>query len=122
MYMRSQHVIIGVVSLALSACARLVPPDSIVALEGPQQVNVNVGATQPLKLIATRGDGRTVKLPARTIRYSSSDTLVARVTADGRVEGRRLGRTSISASVATPVGLVSVESIPVAVGAMVAHK
>jgi hypothetical protein len=122
MYMRSQHVIIGVVSLVLGACARLVPPDSIVALEGPQQVNVNVGATQPLKLVATRGDGRTVKLPARTIRYSSSDTSVARVTADGRVEGRRLGRTSISASVSTPVGLVSVEPIPVAVGAVVAHK
>jgi hypothetical protein len=63
-----------------------------------------------------------VKLPARTIRYASSDTSVARVTADGRVEGRRLGRTSISASVSTPVGLVSVEPIPVAVGAMVAHK
>ena len=120
--MRSQHVIIGVVSLVLSACARLVPPDSIVALEGPKQVNVMVGATQPLKLVATRGDGRTVKLPARTIRYSSSDTSVARVTADGRVVGRRLGRTSISASLSTPVGLVSVDAIPVAVGAMVAHQ
>ena len=120
--MRSQHVIIGVVSLVLAGCARLVPPDSIVALEGPQQVNVMVGATQPLKLVATRGDGRTVKLAARSVRFSSSDTSVAKVTADGRVQGLRLGRTSISASLSTPGGLVSVNSIPVAVGVLVARK
>jgi hypothetical protein len=120
--MRSQHVIIGVVSLGLAACARLVPPDSIVALEGPQQVNVPVGRTQSLTLIGTRGDGQTVKLPARTIRYSSSDSSVARVTPDGRIQGLRLGRTWVSASLSTPVGLVSVDAIPVAVGAVIAHK
>ena len=120
--MRSQHVIIGVVSLGLAACARLVPPDSIVALEGPQQVNVMVGKTQSLTLIGTRGDGQTVKLPARTMRYSSSDTSVAKVTSDGRVQGLRLGRTWVSASLSTPVGLVSVDAIPVAVGTVVAHK
>ena len=48
--MRSQHVIIGVASLLLVGCARLIPPDSIVALEvGPQQVNVMVGAKAPLR-------------------------------------------------------------------------
>src|SRR4029453_5932606 len=120
--MRSQHVIIGVVSLVLTACARLIPPDSIVALEGPQQLNVMVGTTKPLKLVGTRGRGRTVKLWGRPIRYASNDTSVARGTADGRVEGRRLGRTSISASLSTPVGLVSLDAIPVAVGALVAHK
>ena len=119
--MRSQHVIIGVISLVLTACARLVPPDSIVALEGPQHLNVMVGTTRPLGLVGTRGDGRTVKLSARTIRYSSSDPSVARVTRDGRVEGLRLGRTSISASLSTPVGVVSVDAIPVAGGALVAH-
>jgi len=122
MYMRSQHVIIGVVSLVLVGCARLVPPDSIVALEGPQQVNVMVGATQSLKLIGTRGDGRTVKLPARTLRFASSDSSVARVTADGRVQGLRLGRTSISATLTTPGGPVSVNGIAVAVGVLVARK
>jgi len=120
--MRSQHVIIGVVSLVLAGCARLVPPDSIVALEGPQQLTVMVGTTQPLKLIGTRGDGRTVKLAARTLRFASSDSSVARVTADGRVQGLRLGRTSVSATLSTPGGPVSVDGIPVAVGALVARK
>ena len=120
--MRSQHVIIGVVSLVLAGCARLVPPDSIVALEGPQQVNVMVGATQPVKVVGTRGDGRTVKLAARAIRFASSDTSVAKITPDGRVRGLRLGRTSISASLSTPVGLVSLSAIPVSVGMLVARK
>jgi len=119
--MRSQHVIIGVVSLVLTACARLVPPDSIVALEGPQQVSVMVGTTRPLGLVGTRGDGRTVKVSARTIRYASSDTSVAKVTRDGRVEGVRLGRTSVSASLSTAVGVVTVDAIPVSVGALVAR-
>jgi len=120
--MRSQHVIIGVVSLVLSACARLVPPDSIVALEGPRQVSVMVGSTQPIKLIGTRGDGRTVKLAARTLRFSSNDSSVARVTPDGRVKGLRLGRTSISATLSTPLGPVSVTGIPVSVGVLVAGQ
>jgi hypothetical protein len=47
---------------------------------------------------------------------------VAKVTADGRVQGLRLGRTWVSASLSTPVGLVSVDAIPVAVGTVVAHK
>jgi Bacterial Ig-like domain (group 2) len=120
--MRSQHVIIGIVSLALAACARLVPPDSIVALEGPQLVNVMVGATQPLKLTGTRGDGRTVKVSARALQFASSDSTVARVTRDGRVQGVRLGRTSISATLSTPGGPVSVNGIAVAVGMLVARK
>ena len=120
--MRSQLVIMGVVSLVLAGCARLVPPDSIVALEGPQQVNVMVGATQPLKMVGTRGDGQTVKLQARALRFSSTDPSVAKVTPDGRVQGLRMGRTSISATLSTPVGPVSVSGIPVAVGMLVAHK
>lgn len=121
--MRLQHVIMGVVSLVLVGCARLIPPDSIVALEvGPQQVNVMVGATQTLRLVGTRGDGRTVKLSARELRFASSDPSVARVTRDGTVQGLRLGRTSISATLATPGGPVSVDGITVAVGAMVARK
>lgn len=118
--MRSPHVIIGVVSLVLAGCARLVPPDSIVALEGPRQVNVTVGSTQSIRLIGTRGDGRTVKLAARTLRFASSDTSVAKITPDGRVKGLRLGRTSISATLSTPLGPVSVNDIPVSVGVMVA--
>jgi hypothetical protein len=120
--MRSQHVILGVVSLVLAGCARLVPPDSIVALDGPQEVNVMVGATQPIKLVGTRGDGQTVKLSARSIHYSSGDSTVARITKDGRVQGVRLGRTSISATLATPGGPVSMNGITVAVGALVARK
>jgi hypothetical protein len=120
--MRSTHVIIGSVSLVLAGCARLVPPDSIVALEGPQQVNLMVGATQPLKLVGTRGDGQTVKLPARTLRFSSTDPSVVKVTPDGRVQGLRMGRASISATLSTPVGPVSVNGIPVAVGALIAGK
>jgi hypothetical protein len=120
--MRSQHVIIGVVSLMLAACARLVPPDSIVALEGPQQVNVMVGSTQSLKLFGTRGDGRTVKVAARTLKFASTDSSVARVSPDGRVKGLRLGRTSISATLSTPLGQVSVRGIPVSVGVLVAGQ
>jgi hypothetical protein len=120
--MRSQHVIVGVVSLVLVGCARLVPPDSIIAVEGPRQVNVVVGATQPIRLVGTRGDGQTVKLPARALHFESSDPTVARVTSDGRVRGVRLGRTSISATLATDSGPVSVTRIPVAVGALVANK
>jgi hypothetical protein len=120
--MRSKHVIIGAASLVLVGCARLIPPDSIVALEGPQQVNVMVGATLPLKLVGTRGDGQTVKLQARTLRFSSTDTSVAKVTPDGRVQGLKMGRTSISATLSTPVGPVSLSGIPVAVGVLVAHK
>jgi len=120
--MRSQQMIIGVASLVLVGCARLVPPDSIIAVEGPRQVSVTVGATQPIKLIGTRGDGRTVKLAARTLRFASSDPSVARVTPDGRVQGVRLGRTSISATLSTPGGPVSVNGIPVSVGVMVAGK
>jgi Big-like domain-containing protein len=118
--MRSTHVIMGAVSLALAGCARLVPPDSIVALEGPQQVNVMVGATQPIKLIGTRGDGQTVRLAARTLRFSSTNPSVAKVTPDGRVQGVRMGRASISATLSTPVGPVSVSGIPVSVGVLVA--
>lgn len=121
--MRSQHVIIGVLSLVLAGCARLVPPDSIVALEvGPQEVNVVVGASQPLKLVGTRGDGRTVMLTARDIRFSSTDSSVARVTRDGAVQGLRLGRASISATLTTLAGPVSVDGISVAVGALVANQ
>jgi hypothetical protein len=121
--MRPQHLIIGVVSLVLVGCARLIPPDSIIALEvGPQQVNVLVGSTQRLRVIGTRGDGRTVKLSARELKFASSDPSVARVTRDGAVQGLRLGRTSISATLSTAGGPVSVEGIAVAVGAMVARK
>jgi hypothetical protein len=121
--MRSQHVIVGVVSLVLAGCARLVPPDSIVALEvGPQQVNVMVGAKAPLRMIGTRGDGRTVSLSARDVRFSSSDSSVAQVTRDGAVQGMRLGRASISATISTPSGPVSVNGITVAVGALVAKQ
>lgn len=120
--MRSTHMIIGAVSLVLAGCARLIPPDSIIALEGPQQVNVMVGATQPIRLFGTRGDGQTVKLPARTLRFASTDSSVVKVTPDGRVKGLRMGRASISATLSTPVGPVSVSGIPVAVGMLVAGK
>jgi hypothetical protein len=121
--MRSQHVIIGLASLIFAGCARLVPPDSIVALEvGPQEVNVVVGATQPLKLMGTRGDGRSVTLSAREISFFSSDSSVAQVTTDGAVRGLRLGRASISATLATPGGPVTVNGISVAVGALVARQ
>ena len=119
--MRSQHVIIGVLSFALVGCARLVPPDSIVALDvGPQQVNVMVGAKAPLQLTGTRGDGRTVSLTARDVVFVSSDTSIARITRDGSVQGVRLGRAFISATLDTPSGLVSVNGITVAVGTLVA--
>lgn len=121
--MRLQHVIIGVVSLVLAGCARLVSPDSIVALEvGPRQVNVVVGATQPLRMVGTRGDGRTVTLSAYDLRFATSDSSVARVTREGVVRGIRLGRASISATLATPSGPVSVSGIAVDVGALVAGK
>jgi hypothetical protein len=121
--MRVPHVIVGVVSLVLVGCARLIPPDSIIALEvGPQQVNVLVGSTQPLQLTGTRGDGRTVKLSAHDLQFASSDSSVARVTRDGRVQGIRLGRTSISATLATEGGPVSASGIAVAVGAVVARQ
>src|SRR6185436_10299495 len=81
--MRTQHVIIGVVSLVLAGCARLVSPDSIVALEvGPHRVNVLVGATTPLRVVGTRGDGRTVTLSGQDVRFFTSDSSVARVTSD----------------------------------------
>ena len=121
--MRSQHVIIGVISLVLAGCARLIPPDSIVALEvGPRQVNVMVGAKAPLRMVGTRGDGRTVSLTTRDVVFSSSDTSIARVTRDGSVQGMRLGRASISAAIDTPSGLVTVDGIAVAVGALVAKQ
>ena len=121
--MRLQHVIVGVVSLVLAGCARLVPPDAIVALEvGPQQVNVVVGATTPLRMVGTRGDGRTVTLTGQDLRFATSDSSVARVTSDGAVKGLRLGRASISATLATPTGPVSVNGISVAVGALVAKQ
>jgi hypothetical protein len=121
--MRLQHVIIGIVSLTAVGCARLIPPDSIIALEvGPQEMNVLVGATQSLRLIGTRGDGRTVKLSPRELKFASSNPTVARVTRDGAVQGLRLGRASISATLATAGGPVSVDGITVAVGALVARK
>ena len=121
--MRRQHVIVGVVSLVLVGCARLVPPDSIVALDvGPQEVNVVVGTTQPLQMVATRGDGRTVRLTARDVRLASSDTTVAQITRDGRVRGLRLGKASVSATLAMPSGPVFVEEVTVAVGALVAGQ
>ena len=121
--MRSQHVIIGVVAFVLTGCARLVPPDSIVALDvGPQQVNVMVGAKAPLHMKGTRGDGRTVNLTARDVVFVSSDTSIARITRDGAVQGVSLGRASISATIDTPSGLVSVNGITVAVGTVVAKR
>jgi|SRR5688572_9678823 len=121
--MRTQHVIIGVVSLVLTGCARLVSPDSIVALEvGPRQLNVVVGATTPLRVIGTRGDGRTVTLSGQDVRFFTSDSSVARVTSDGAVKGIRLGRASISATLTTADGTVLVNGIPVDVGAMVAGQ
>ena len=121
--MRLQHVIIGVVSLVLAGCARLVSPDSIVALEvGPRQVNVVVGATTPLRIVGTRGDGRTVMLTGHDLRFATSDSSVARVTSEGAVKGIRLGRASISATLTTPDGTVSVNGIAVDVGAMVAGQ
>jgi hypothetical protein len=121
--MRVPRVMVGLLSLVLGGCARLIAPDSIIALEvGPQQVNVVVGSTQPLELIGTRGDGRTVKLSARELRFASSDSTVARVTRDGAVQGIRLGRTSISATLATESGPVWANGVAVAVGAMVARK
>lgn len=121
--MRSQHVIIGVASLLLAGCARLVPPDSIVALEvGPQRVNLMVGAKAPLRVVGTRGDGRTVKLSAREVQFASSDTSVAQITRDGAIRGIRMGRASISATMSTPSGPVSVNGITVAVGRLVARQ
>ncbi len=121
--MRSQHVIVGVVSLVLAGCARLVPPDSIVALDvGPDEVNVVVGATQPLQMVATRGDGRTIVLTGREVRLASSDTSVAQVTRDGTIKGVRLGKASVSATLAMPSGPVFVKQVTVAVGAMVAGQ
>jgi hypothetical protein len=121
--MRTQHVIIGAVSLVLAGCARLVSPDSIVALDvGPRQVNVVVGATTALRVIGTRGDGRTVILTGQDVRFSMSDSSAARVTSDGAVKGIRLGRTWVSATLTTPDGTVSVNRIPVDVGAMVAGQ
>ena len=121
--MRSQHAIIGVVSLLLVGCARLVPPDSIVALEvGPQQVNVMVGSKAALRLVGTRGDGRTVKISARDVQFASSDTSVAQVTRDGAIKGVRMGRASITATMTTPSGPVSVNGITVAVGRLVARQ
>ena len=105
--MRLQHVIIGVVSLVLAGCARLVPPDSIVALEvGPQQVNVLVGATTPIRIGRNAGrwaNGETHRLTISASR--TSDSSVARVTQRRRREGIRLGRASISATLSTPGGL-----------------
>jgi hypothetical protein len=119
--MRSQHVIIGLASLVFAGCARLVPPDSIIALDvGPGEVNVVVGATHSLRTIGTRGDGRTVELMPREVRFASSDTTVAQVTRDGAVEGVRLGRASVSATLAMPSGPVFVKEVHVAVGALVA--
>ena len=121
--MRSQHVIIGLASLVLAGCARLVPPDSIIALEvGPNEVNVVVGATQSLRMFGTRGDGRTVPLSARDVRFASSDTSVAQVSRDGAVKGLRLGRASVSATLAMPSGPVFVKEVHVAVGALVAGQ
>ena len=121
--MRSQHVIVGVVSLVLAGCARLVPPDSIVALDvGPHEVNVVVGSTQPLEMVATRGNGRTFDLPASEVRFASSDTNVVQVTRDGRVKGLRLGRASVSATLAMPSGPIFVKQVTVAVGALVAGQ
>ena len=121
--MRSQRLIIGVVSFVFAGCARLVPPDSIVALDvGPHQVNVMVGAKAPLRMTGTRGVGRTVSLTAREVVFVSSDTSIARITRDGSVQGVRLGRASISATMDTPAGLVSVNGITVAVGALVATQ
>lgn len=121
--MQSRYVIVGLVSLVTVGCARLVPPDSIVALDvGPREVNVVVGAKQTLRVIGTRGDGRTVELSAHDVRFASSDSTVALVTADGAVQGLRLGRASISATVATEGGPVSVKGITVAVGALVAKQ
>lgn len=121
--MRSQLVIVGLVSLVLAGCARLVPPDSIVALDvGPHVVNVMVGASQPLRMIGTRGDGRTVALTARDLHFTSSDSSVARVTPNGAVEGLRLGRTSISATLAATGGPVLVTGITVDVGRLVAGQ
>lgn len=123
MRMQQMHrIVVGAVSLVLAGCARLVPPDSIVALEvGPQEVNVVVGATQPLNIVGTRGDGRTVTITPRQVRFESRDPSVARVTPDGAVKGLRLGRTSISATLETPSGAISVQEITVAVGAMIAR-
>jgi hypothetical protein len=121
--MRFQHVIAAIVSLVLAGCARLISPDSIVALEvGPRQVNVVVGATTPLRMIGTRGDGRTVTLSAHDVRFATSDSSVARVTSDGAVKGIRLGRAFISATLTTPTGPVSVSGISVAVGTLVATQ
>lgn len=121
--MRLQHKIVGLVSVVLAGCARLVPPDSIVALDvGPQEINVVVGATQPLRMVATRGDGRTFELSARELRLASSDTTVVQVTRDGTIRGLRLGRASVSATLAMPSGPVFVKEVAVAVGAMVAGQ
>jgi hypothetical protein len=121
--MRSQHVIVGVLALVLTGCARLVPPDSIVALDvGPNEVNVVVGSTQPLEMVATRGNGRTVELAASEVRLASSDTNVVQVTRDGWVRGMRLGRASVSATLAMPSGPVFVKEVTVAVGALVAGQ
>ena len=121
--MRKTSAFVGVVSLFAAGCARLVPPDSIVALEvGPQDVHVVVGASQRLDLTGTRGDGRTVTLDARDVRLTSQDPSVARVTPDGAVHGLRRGRTSISATLDTPGGPVTVDGIRVAVGSLVAGQ
>ena len=119
--MRLQHVIVAVVSLVLAGCARLVPPDSIVALDvGPDELNVVVGATQPLQVVATRGDGRTIALTGRDVRLASSDTSVAQITRDGTIMGVRLGKASVSATLAMPSGPVFVEQVTVAVIELVA--
>jgi len=54
------------------------------------------------------------------VRFASSDTTVAQVTRDGTVKGVRLGRASVSATLAMPSGPVFVKEVRVAVGALVA--
>jgi uncharacterized protein YjdB len=63
-----------------------------------------------------------VKLSAREVRFASSDTSVAQITRDGAIKGVRMGRASISATLSTPSGPVSVNGITVAVGQLVAKQ
>jgi hypothetical protein len=119
MHKLSRSLFAGFLAMgALVACDDVTPPDPIDRVTSvtvvPENVQLTVGGTATLAATVVGDAG----LQDRTVTWSSSNTAIATVDANGTVTGRAAGQTTIlAASVADPNvrGAASVVVLPISV-------
>jgi len=105
----------------LLGCDSGTGPDGVVAITAdPPEIFMIVGANAPIRVLGRRSDGSTVQLPAASARFTSANSIVARLAHDsaGLVIAGQVGETTVNVSV--PAGSRTLTStVRVVVGNLV---